>query len=187
MKLNKLYPLLFLLAACHQQGQQSTATIPADTAPAQIVTNSKPNIEKPLVLSNFRDSVAANMELTNSQQFHWLKQDTTGVHKRQAGHELRRLGNMYVMIIDFDYGSYKMYTLDSATYKLLDDDILGFNTDADGDYGGNSCEYEFVNDSTIEVIEKNLVSEGSNKPEQQTRTTFTISYTGKITSTGDRQ
>jgi hypothetical protein len=187
MKLNHLYPLLFLLAACHQQGQQSAATIPADTAEIQTVTPQKPTTEKPMVFSNFRDSVAAKMELTNSQQFHWLKEDTTGVPKRKAGHELRRLGNMYVMIIDFDYGSYKMYTLDSTTYKLLDNNILGFNTDADGDYGGNSCEYEFVNDSTIEVVEKNLIPEGSNKPEQQTRTTFTISYTGKITSTVDRQ
>lgn len=187
MKLAKFYPFLFLLAACHQREQKAAATVPADTADTQTAENGHPLIERPRVFSNFRDSVAAGMELTNSQQFHYLQVDTTGVQRRQAGRELRRFGNMYIMIIDFDNGSYRLYTLDSTTYTKLDDDILGFNTDADGDYGGGSCEYEFVNDSTIEVVEKDFAAEGRTQPEQQTRTTFAISYNGKITKTGDRQ
>ncbi|SFW79010.1 hypothetical protein [Chitinophaga sancti] len=187
MKIANFYPFLFLLAACHQQEQKAAATVAADTAATPPIVNDKPGIERHLVFSNFKDSVAAGMELTRSQLFHYLKSDTTSAKSRHAGHELRRLGNMYVMIIDFNHGSYRLYTFDSTTYTRLDDEILGFNTDADGDNGGGTCEYEFVNDSTIEVVEKDVPPEGSNKPEQLTRTTFAISYTGKIKKTGDRQ
>ncbi|WP_343673995.1 hypothetical protein [Chitinophaga sp.] len=188
MRLSNFYPLFILLAACHSQGPKAKDDVSADTGQALTVTKEQPSVAaKPLVFSNFKDSVAASMELTNSQQFHWLKEDTTGPIRRHAGRELRRLGNMYVMVIDFDYGSYKLYTLDSATYKLLDQSILGFNADSDGDNGGSSCEYEFVNDSTIEVVVKDIAPEGSKKPEQMTRSTFVISGTGKITVTGDRQ
>lgn len=190
MKPNYFYPLLILLAACHSQSPQVKDDVVKDSINTDTVSTSAVNDDFEAdnrVFDNFKDSVAAEMELTNSQRFLYLKDDTTGPYRPLVGHELRRLGNMYLMVINFEYGSYKIYTLDSASYTLLDNAILGYNSDADGGYGGSSCDYEFVNDSTIEVVEKGFAPEGRNEPDQLTRTTFVIAHTGKITETHNTQ
>ncbi|MBP1652439.1 MAG: hypothetical protein H6Q26_2596 [Bacteroidetes bacterium] len=190
MRLSRFYPLLILLTACHSQGPQVKEDVVKDTVNSDSVTMPQVNHDFEAdnrVFDNFRDSVAEQMELTNRQRSFYLKDDTTGPYRPLVGHELRRLGNMYLMIINFEYGSYKLYTLDSASYTLLDHSIIGYNSDADGGYGGSSCDYEFVNDSTIEIVEKDFAPEGSKQPEQLVRTTFTISSTGKITETHNNQ